>query len=103
MGNRQINIKNNVAIKKVSKSDLSLGGSGVKQAGLQFDFEFGAMYEPNVGEIKFAGEVLWMDSEKNVKSILASWKKDKKVPQEVSINILNYVLQKCNIQVRGSI
>ena len=95
----KINIKNNVAIKKVEKSDLALGGnSNVKQAGLRFTFEFSCIYDPKVGEISLAGEVFWLDKEENVKKILAGWKKDKKVPKEISIPVLNTVLEKSNIQ-----
>lgn len=95
----KINIKNNVAIKKVEKSDLSLGGSGsAKQAGLKFMFEFTCIYDPKIGEISLAGEVFWLDKEENVKKILSGWKKNKKIQKEISVPILNTVLQKCNIQ-----
>ena len=65
---------------------------------MKFNFAFACVYDPKVGEISLAGEVFWLDKEENVKKILSGWKKDKKVPKEVSVPILNTVLQKCNIQ-----
>ena len=35
---------------------------------------------------------------KKTKEILASWKKDKKVPKELMAGLLNTILTKCNIQ-----
>lgn len=92
----KINIKNNVSIKKVEEADLSLGKN--KQSGLRFIFEFTSNYEPKVGEIILGGEVLYLMDEKHVKDVLKGWKKNKKVPKELTAGILNTVLQKCNIQ-----
>ena len=92
----KININNNVTIDKVGERDLSLGNQ--KQKVLTFNFEFTAKYDPNIGSIKFTGDVLFMDDVKQIKGILDGWKKDKKLPKEVMPNILNTVLNKCNIQ-----
>jgi len=92
----KININNNVAINKVEEKDLSLGNQ--KQKVLKFTFEFIAKYEPDIGQIKFIGDVLFMDETKKVKEILDGWKKDKKLPKEVMPQILNTVMNKCNIQ-----
>ena len=91
-----IKINNNVAITKVEQQDLSLGSE--KQIGVKFKFEFSSKYDPNVGEILLHGEVLYMDEEKKIKEIVSSWKKDKKVPQDVMTLVLNNVLTKCNIE-----
>jgi len=92
----KLGIKNNVAIKSVEKSDLSFGST--KQAAVKFNFEFSAIYEPDVGQIVLVGEVLDVEDEKKTKEILDEWKKDKKVPQDVMNNILNTVLSKCNVE-----
>ncbi|MCH8067211.1 MAG: hypothetical protein IIC69_01380 [Nanoarchaeota archaeon] len=92
----KININNNVHINKVEEKDLALGNQ--KQKVLSFNFEFTAKYDPNVGSIKLTGNVLYMEDSKKVKDILDGWKKDKKLPKEVMPNILNTVLNKCNIQ-----
>ena len=92
----KININNNVHINKVEEKDLVLGNQ--KQKVLSFNFEFTAKYDPNVGSIKLTGNVLYMEDSKKVKDILDGWKKDKKLPKEFMPNILNTVLNKCNIQ-----
>lgn len=92
----KINIKNNISIKKVEEADLSLGKS--KQSGLKFIFEFVSLYDPKIGDITLAGEVLYLMPEKQVKEVLKGWKKDKKVPKDLTAAVLNTVLQKCNIQ-----
>jgi len=73
----KININNNVSINKVEEKDLALGNQ--KQKVLKFTFEFIAKYDPNVGFIKFTGDVLFMDDSKKIKEILDGWKKDKKL------------------------
>jgi len=92
----KININNNVHINNVEEKDLSLGNQ--KQKVLTFNFEFTAKYDPNIGSIKFTGDVLFMDDVKQIKEILDGWKKGKKLPKEIMPRILNTVLNKCNIQ-----
>ncbi len=92
----KIDINNNVTIKNVEEADISLGKNN--QSVIKFLFEFTSKYEPNVGNILFEGELLYMDDAKKTKEILASWKKDKKVPKELMAGLLNTILTKCNIQ-----
>ena len=92
----KIDINNNVAIKDIKEDNLSLGKD--KQDVIRFIFEFASKYEPNVGSILFEGELLYMEEPKKVKEILASWKKDKKLPKEIMAGLLNTILTKCNIQ-----
>ncbi len=92
----KININNNVAIKEVKEKDFALGNQ--KQKVLNFTFEFVSKYDPNIGAIKLTGDLLFMDDSKKAKEILDGWKKDKKLPKEVMTQILNTVLNRCNIQ-----
>ena len=73
----KINISNNVVIKEVVDTDLSLGSE--KQRAIKFIFEFTSKYEPNIGNILLGGEVLFMEEASKVKKIMDDWKKDKKV------------------------
>ena len=93
----KIDINNNVSIKDVQEDNFCLG-KDKQQNVLRFIFEFTSKYELNVGTILFEGELLYMEEPKNVKEIIASWKKDKKVPKELMAGLLNTVLTKCNIQ-----
>ena len=92
----KININNNVSITKVDEKSLSLGND--KQKVLSFTFEFISKYNPDIGNISLIGDVLFMDESKKVKEILDGWKKNKKLPKEIMTNILNTILNKCNIQ-----
>lgn len=95
-GKGKININNNVAITDVGEKDLSLGNE--KQKVLSFTFEFTSKYEPNIGQIKLVGDVLYMDDSKKVKHVLEDWKKDKKLPKDIMTGILNTILNRSNVQ-----
>ena len=64
---------------------------------LSMDFEFHTTYDPRVGEIKIGGELLYL-TDKN-KEILTKWKKEKKLPEKESLEILNYLFRKCLLKV----
>lgn len=93
----KININNNVSIKDVKEKDL-IPGKNIDQKGLDFVFEFVSKYQPNLGEIKLNGSVLFVGSKKTVDDVMKSWKKDKKIPKEAMTAVLNTALTKCNIQ-----
>ncbi len=92
----KINIKNNANIKEVEETDLALGVS--KQKGVKFVFEFASKYEPGLGNITLTGDVLYLADDKKVAEIMKEWKKEKKVPKDVTEEVLNSVLSRCNIQ-----
>jgi len=92
----KINIQNKVTITDVGKSDLSLGKG--KQDGVKFTFNYVSGYEPKVGEINLQGDLLFLTDAKGAKTISDSWKNDKKIPQNVMGQVLNTILQKCNVQ-----
>jgi hypothetical protein len=92
----KININNNVSIKNVESIDFALGKN--KQDGLKFTFEYSSKYEPDFAEMTFSGDVLFLESEKEVKRILEEWKKKKSVSKEVMAEVLNSILGKCNVQ-----
>jgi len=93
----KIDINNNVSVKDIKEDDFSLG-KDKKQNVLRFIFEFTSKYEPNVGNILFEGELLYMEEPKKAKEILADWKKDKKLPKDLMGSLLNTILTKCNVQ-----
>jgi len=92
----KISINNNVALKDVIETELNLGKQ--TQKGAIFKFEFSSEYEPKVASLILAGEVVYIDDEKQIKNILSEWKKGKKVEKDLMTSILNNVLNKCNIQ-----
>ncbi|MGM5487411.1 MAG: hypothetical protein ACQESG_00525 [Nanobdellota archaeon] len=92
----KVNITNNVSIKSVEESQLSLGPN--KQTGLKFGFEFVTKYEPGIGEILLTGEVLTIEQDEKHKAILAEWEAEEKVNKETMTKILNHVLKKSNLE-----
>ncbi|MFH1073402.1 MAG: hypothetical protein V1743_08295 [Nanoarchaeota archaeon] len=91
----KMNIVSNVTIKDITEVDIALGPD--KKA-LKFSFLSTTKYEPEVGDISIEGDLLYMADEKEAKHVLSSWKKDKKMPEELKRPIMNYVLSKCTIQ-----
>jgi len=65
---------------------------------LSVSFTFKAEYsaensKKSVAEIEINGDVLFLDAEHE--TILKGWKKDKKLPDDVNIQIINTILRKC--------
>ena len=92
----KVDIRNNVGVKDVKSADILLGKD--KSNAVKFVFEFTSTYEPGIGKILLEGEVLYMDEPSRIKEIQDSWKKDKKVGQELMTQVLNNILNKCNVQ-----
>lgn len=92
----KIDIKNNVAVTNVEKTQMSLGTA--KQNGIKFNFEFTSNYEPKVGEIIFTGEILYLADEKKNEAIIKQWQKEKKVSKETMNELLKTVLMRCNVE-----
>ena len=92
----KIDIKNNVNIANVEEHSFALAGNSQKVA--KFTFNFNTSYEPRIGKISFIGNILYLSDTKKVEELINSWKKDKKVSNEITALILNTVLNRCNIQ-----
>ena len=90
----QVNINSNVSL--TNCEPLSFNAEGKK--GLKFTFSFTSTYEPNIGKIEVAGQVLFVETSSVIEEIKASWDKDKKVPTKVTEQIINAALHKGNIQ-----
>jgi len=80
-------------IKDVKQVDVP----SLKKKALSIQFDFNTKYEPNVGTVRIGGELLFL-TEKN-KAVLDLWGKDKKLPDDISITILNYLFRKCLLKV----
>ena len=92
----KIQIRNDVLITNVEEEKLPTGKS--KADGLKFDFKFSLRYEPGVGEVELLGFVYYLDEVEVIKTIYKNWKKDKKIPQEITENIVNTVLLKGSVK-----
>ena len=92
----KIQVKNNVTLKDVEKTDLNIGPS--KQGALKFHFEFTADYEPKIALMTMSGFLTFFDKPEKVNEIVDGWKKDKKIPKDTMSSILNTILTRCNIE-----
>jgi hypothetical protein len=90
----KININNNIIITDIKKTDFKLPN----QESLTIEFDFTAKYDPEIGRILVAGEVLIVDQPKAITEILDQWKKDKKLPDEVLAVVMNNLLTRCNVE-----
>ena len=61
------------------------------------NFSFLISYEPNLAKILIEGSLLYLDNPEKISEMIHSWKK-KSFPQEMRIELLNYILSKCNIR-----
>lgn len=71
--------------------------SNLGKKALALDFEFVTKYKPKIGEARIDGEIVYM-AKKN-KDILKKWKKKKKLPENISIEVLNHIFRRCLVKV----
>jgi len=90
----EIKVNSTPTIREVK--EIPLPSLGAKKA-LSFEFEFITKYDPAVAEIKMGGNIMFM-SDKNA-AILKQWKKEKKIPENISIEILNHLFRRCLVKV----
>ena len=91
----KIDIAHNVNIKDVKQEELTLDK---KQNVLKFTFEFKVEYKPDLGNISLEGHLLYLDTPEKIKELGEAWKKKKKLPDEITSNVINMVLAKSNIK-----
>ncbi len=92
----KISVTNNIQVKAVEKTDMTVGKA--KQNALRFDFEFTAKYEPKIASITLEGTTTYFDTPEKIEELEKAWKKDKKLPKEIMTPVLNNILTKCNIE-----
>jgi len=90
-----INIKHTLNIKDVKQQEITMDK---KQEVLKFIFEFKLNYEPNIGTITLTGNMLYLEDQKKMKEIMQEWKKDKKLPLNITQGLFNTILAKANIK-----
>ncbi len=88
-----ISVSNNSSIKDVGEIELQ----AVDKKGLKLSFEFKSDYQTekknSFADITIIGDVLWLVDDPA--AILKNWKKDKKLPEDVSLQTINAILRKC--------
>lgn len=92
----RVDINNNVGIKSIETTNLPFGKE--KQEALKFNYQYTSSYQPDIGVIDLTGSLIFIDEPKKVKEILQNWEKNKRLPAEVMKDIMENVLNRCNIQ-----
>ncbi len=88
-------IKINSAPKITKVSEINI--PSLKKKALGMGFEFITKYDPEIGEIKVTGEVLYMAE--NNPQILKGWKSKKDLPEKVNIEVLNHLFRHCLLKI----
>ncbi len=91
-----VEIRNNTDIKDVRELDMAAFNRKALNVGFEFRTEY-LKGKDRYGEIKISGDVLFIDPDKQDK-IIDEWKKTKKLPNIMNIEILNSILRKCVIK-----
>lgn len=92
----KVNISNNITILDVDESTFVVGLE--EQNTLKVSFRFNSSYDPEVGFIELLGDLIYVDEKAKIKDMVNEWKKTKKIAKEVMTELLNVVLNRCNIQ-----
>jgi hypothetical protein len=85
-----LNIGSTPNIKNVEKRNVL----GMEVLAIEFGFE--TKYEPDIASISIEGELMYKTDD--VKKILKKWKDDKKLPDDIAVDILNVIFRKCLTQ-----
>ncbi len=86
-----VKVNSNVNLKDVKKQNLPL----LNKNGLSIDFEFKTQYlskNKTIGEIVIEGNVIFIDPQQD--KILKGWEKDKKLPDDTNLEIINTILRR---------
>ena len=93
---KNMKVNNNIAINDIEKTDLNLGT--LKQPALRFAFDYTTKYSPNYASINMAGDLIFFTAPEKVESILKEWKKDKKTPEDITLQVINHLYSRCTVQ-----
>ena len=94
LASKKIDINSTPTVTDVKEKSIDVSGlTGDKRTVLGINFEFQTDYKPSIGKIAIAGEVIYTGDDN--KKIVAEWKKNKKLPAVVDIEIKNFLLRKC--------
>jgi hypothetical protein len=61
-------------------------------------FAFRSEYQPQLAQFLFEGDVLVLVDAKQQASLIEGWQKSKQLPRQAAEQLINYILDRCNIQ-----
>ncbi len=86
----KVDISSSVKIVSVEEKEIEVLN---KQKVLEIGFEFAVEYRENFGKIEMSGKLLYEG--KNMKDVLKLWKKEKKLPESVDLEVKNFLFKRC--------
>lgn len=91
-----IEIKHNVSIKNVTKTNLNVGTN--KSDVLKVEFEFSVIYSNELGNIDIIGDVIYSDTPEIISESIKGWDADKKLNSLVHNEVVKFVYSKAIIK-----
>ncbi|MEM5875209.1 MAG: hypothetical protein QXW01_00765 [Candidatus Aenigmatarchaeota archaeon] len=86
----KVDINSTIDILEVKENEIDIGE---RKKVIEIAFEFKVEYKPSDGKIVLKGNVLYYA--KNSKDVVKEWEKNKKLPEEIDIEVKNFLLKKC--------
>jgi len=91
----EINVNSTPKITEVRE----VGLPSLDKKALSLGFEFVTEYGPDLAEIRIEGNLLFLAGDNA--PVLKQWKKDKTIPEDVSVPVLNHLFRRCLIKIAG--
>ena len=89
----KVDIVSDIKIENAEKHNVELVGEDA----LKIDFEFKLTYK-DFAKLSMQGFLILMVEDKIFKEALKEWKKNKKLPKDLNMGIINLILQKCSLR-----
>ncbi|MEM0243536.1 MAG: hypothetical protein QXT34_03800 [Candidatus Aenigmatarchaeota archaeon] len=86
----KVDINSTIDIKDVKEIEIEIGE---KKKVVEISFEFKVEYKPSDGKITFKGNILYYS--KNNKEVIKEWEKNRRLPEDIDIEVKNFLLKKC--------
>ncbi len=86
---KSISAKTNVKLMELEKESNNT---------VKVKFIYQTQYEPDFGLIEIAGDLYYSSEKEEIKNLVEKWDKDKKIENEASLKMLNYIFSKCSVE-----
>ncbi len=86
---QEVKVNSTPHITDVKEVDLP----NFSQKALSIEFDFLTVYDPALAKITIKGTVMYLSD--NIKDVVTEWKKKKRLPEDMSMEVLNYLFRHC--------
>lgn len=92
----QININTHMSFTSAEEIDFVMGTA--KQKGIKVAFDYRNSYEPDLGTLIIAGDILYLSDQKKHDELMKGWKKDKKFPDDLTAELYDLISLRSSVQ-----